>query len=177
MNESLCCTPSKISQSPMTNTVWFHLCGILWGVKFMGSRMGTWWLEATIQGYAMRKVWWLAARPWDCSLLPSCTHEARLMCSFFIPSEFWKRKMTVYKSSSYYTLTEITKLKLFLHVASVRACVRGAIFSAFLRHKHPSVPFAQPAFAFLSLCQPSAHVFYCKLHSRLLESRRGKIPQ
>lgn len=59
--------------------------------------------------------------------------------------------MTVYKSSSYYTLTEITTLKLFLHAASVRACVRGVIFSAFLRHKHPSVPSAQPAFAFLVL--------------------------
>lgn len=59
--------------------------------------------------------------------------------------------MTVYKSSSYYTLMEITKLKLFLHAASVRACVRGVTFSAFLRHKHPSVPSAQPASAFLVL--------------------------
>lgn len=182
-HEWICCTPSKISQSPMTNTVWFHLCGILWGVKFMTSRMGTQWLEARVQFTRWAKSGdelhghVTAVNPPP----PSCTHQgARLTC-IFISTKFWKKKndclqiiILLHPDGDYET--KIVSSRSFCQ----GLCEGGYLF-CFSKTQTSLCSICTACFCLPCLvnplCQPSAHVFCCKLHSRHLESRRGKIPQ
>lgn len=89
--ESLCCTPSKISQPPMTNTVWFHLHGVLWGVTGTGSRWG-WSQETQFQLSAMRKFCWLATQPHDWILLPQAAHMTEQGSRVFSPLPSFEKK-------------------------------------------------------------------------------------